>query len=264
MKSLLRFACLLAILFGLLASLQARTFLMKDGNRVDGEVVSFKNGMIVIAKDGGGKGLYTLASFSDADQAYLREQFPQGNQRKEVKGTASKPQAPPKPVAAQPSSDPVRTASAHDPDKGHPGLKTLRKGMLAPEIKGRVQGKSEYVSIEDLRGKLVVVHFWSTRVPPSVEEVKGLAYLYEQYHDRGLEYIGVAMDGSQRRLNDVEEELGVTWPMRLDDDRETVTAWGVTALPTNVLVDQVGVIQDEHMSAQKLQKLLAEAFGPPR
>lgn len=244
---------------------EARTFTMSDGAKIDGEVVSFKNGMIILAKDAGGRSLYNLNAFSAADQAYLQEKFPQGDAREDRPGTATakpveKPSAPaspkkPKPVANQQQSQSQSVSS-------HPGLKALREGSVPPEIKGRIQGRGDYLSIKDLRGRIVVVHFWSTGVTQSVEEVKGLAYLHEKYKDRGFELIGVAMDSSQRRLNDVEEAIGVTWPMRLDEERATIEEWGVTALPTNVLIDQNGVILREHISARDLQYFLADNLGP--
>jgi len=244
--------------------LSARTFTLKDGAKIEGEVVSFRNGTIVIAKDGGGKGLYTLASFSEADQAYLTEKYPDGAERESRPGTATaKPSPQPSPSASPRGSTPGRPASTPKPASSHPGLKQLRIGMAAPEIKGRAQGQADYVSLEDYHGKIVVVHFWSTSVPQSIQEVEGLAYLHRKYRDRGFELIGVAMDQSQRRLNSVERQLGVGWPMRLDEERQTIEEWGVTALPTNVLVDQVGVIRAEHISARDLQHVLAKQLGEP-
>ncbi len=235
---------------------------MQDGAQINGEVVSFKNGMIIIAKDGGGKSLYNLSAFSKADQAYLLQKFPQGDTREEYRGTATAKPEPKQGTAAAPKPKPQAKASPTPEVNNHPGLKTLQQGSLAPKIKGRVQGKADYLSIDDLRGRIVVVHFWSTAVPQSIEEVKGLAYLNHKYKDRGFALIGVAMDHSQRRLNDAEEAIGVTWPMRLDEDRQTIEEWGVTALPTNVLIDQNGVILQEHISARELQFYLAEHIGP--
>ncbi|GHB94177.1 peroxiredoxin family protein [Cerasicoccus arenae] len=252
---------LVALLTIITLGADGRTYQMRNGDVINGEVVSFKNGMIVLAKDGGGKSLVTLDAFSDADQAYLQEKFPQGDKREAVRATTSRSTIKPTPTAKPQTAAPTQQKAA-PAQSNHPGLKTLRQGALPPAIKARIQGKSDYVSVSDLKGKIVVVHFWSTGTPPSIEEVKGLAYLYEKYHGRGFELIGVAMDNSQRRLNDAEEALGITWPMRLDEERRTIEEWGVTALPTNVLIDQVGVIRQEHISANDLQYVLAEQLGP--
>ncbi|WP_309385578.1 TlpA disulfide reductase family protein [Cerasicoccus frondis] len=242
---------------------QARTFTMKDGEKIEGTVVSFKNGMIVLAKDGGGKSLHSLETFSPADQAYLNEKFPSGDKRESVRATATATPAPtPGPTVETTPPTPRQTAPQSATQAGHPGLTKLRAGSLAPEVKARPQGKPDFVTNRDMTGKIVVVHFWSTSVQQSLEELKGLAYLYHKYHDRGFELIGVAMDSSRRRVNGVEEAIGVTWPMRMDEERETIAEWGVTALPTNVLIDQVGVIQRPHISARELQYFLADQLGP--
>ncbi|MEO0795467.1 MAG: TlpA disulfide reductase family protein [Verrucomicrobiota bacterium] len=244
-------------------SLPGRIFEMKDGTKVDGEIVSFKNGTIVIAKTGGGKGLYTLSAFSAADQQYLNETFPSGSQRKEVKGTTTRPKPTPAPQAkSKQSATPQAKQQARPAQQApHPGLKNLRVGSIPPEIAARIQGKQDKRGLGDLRGKLVVIHFWSTSAPQSVREVEGLAYLYRKYQKHGFELLGVAVDQSQRRLNSVEESMGVTWPMILDEERRTIEKWGVTALPTNVLIDQNGVIVNPHISANQLQYVLAEQFG---
>ncbi|WP_269539459.1 TlpA disulfide reductase family protein [Cerasicoccus fimbriatus] len=250
------------LLFAAIA--QGRTFTMSDGASIDGKVVTFKNGMIVFAKDGGGKSLYSLDAFSAEDQAYLKQQFPDGDTRSSPRTTKTATPAPtpgPKVQTVPPTQKQAQQA-APAADSGHPGLQKLNIGSMAPEIKARPQGQSDFISIKDYRGKLVVVHFWSSSVPQSIEELKGLAYLHHKYKDRGFELIGVAMDTSRRRVNSIEEAIGVSWPMRMDEERETITEWGVTALPTNVLIDQVGVIRRPHITANELQYVLAEHLGP--
>ncbi|MGE9295394.1 MAG: TlpA disulfide reductase family protein [Puniceicoccales bacterium] len=262
------FRCWLAALLALACTLttQARTFQLTDGSQLNGEVVSFKNGTIVIAKDGGGKGLYTLASFSEADQAYLNDTYPDGATRDNRPGTATKkPEPAPQPT---PAATPTQSSAQRQPTEAtqpaHPGLKNLRVGMNAPAIKARVHGKADFTSLDDMNGKIVVVHFWSTAVPQSIKELEGLAYLHQKYKDRGFELIGVAMDQSQRRVNSIEREFGVSWPMRMDEERQTIDEWGVVALPTNVLIDQVGVIRAPHISAHDLQYVLAKQLGEPK
>ncbi|WP_309397187.1 TlpA disulfide reductase family protein [Cerasicoccus maritimus] len=236
---------------------------MQNGDKVEGEVVAFKNGMIVIAKDSGGKALYSLDAFSTADQTYLSEKFPTGNKRESARTTKTATPAPkPGPSVETAAPTTKKTAAQNQRPSTHPGLSKLRQGSMGPELKARPQGKSEWVSQRDFHGKLLVVQFWSTSVPQSIEEVKGLAYLHRKYQDRGFELMGVAMDSSRRRVNNVEEAIGVNWPMRMDEDRVTIQEWGVTALPTNVLIDQNGVILREHISARELQYLLAERLGP--
>ncbi len=246
-------------------STHARTFTMQNGEKVAGEVTAFKNGMIIIAKDGGGKALYSLDAFSATDQKYLSDKFPTGNKREPVRATTTATPAPkPGPSVETTAPSTKKQTNQGQRPANHPGLAKLRTGSMPPELKAQPQGKAEWVSQKAFHGKLLVVQFWSTSVPQSIEEAKGLAYLHRKYQDRGFELMGVAMDSSRRRVNSVEESIGVSWPMRMDEERATVQEWGVTALPTNVLIDQNGVILREHISARELQYLLAEQLGPAK
>lgn len=54
-----------------------------------------------------------------------------------------------------------------------------------------IQG--EKVSTQSLRGKVVVVNFWSTSCVTCVEEMPKMVRTYNKYRDRGLETVAVAM-----------------------------------------------------------------------
>lgn len=50
------------------------------------------------------------------------------------------------------------------------------------------------VSLQDFKGKVVIVDVWATWCPPCRQEIPGFIKLYDQYKDKGLEIIGLAVD----------------------------------------------------------------------
>ena len=53
------------------------------------------------------------------------------------------------------------------------------------------------VSLDDYRGKLLLIDFWATWCSPCLQELPGLRDAYAKYHDRGLEILSVSLDYSR-------------------------------------------------------------------
>ncbi|WOO41450.1 TlpA disulfide reductase family protein [Rubellicoccus peritrichatus] len=225
---------------------------MKNGDLVEAELVSCRNGMVVLKKDSGGRTLISLEQFSAESQTEVLEKFPNGGKRSEVK-TVSTRKAEPKPTVTKKKTAPQQVqkqTSQNQPP--HPGLAKLKRGDAAPPLSAKIQGSPERVSLQSLRGKMVMVVFWSSRAPMSIEEVQRLVSIYPSMKKQGVELIGVSMESSGRTLNSIEEQLGITWPMALDPRGEIVKQWGVTALPTIVVIDQNGLIARENITVAQM------------
>lgn len=226
---------------------------MKDGDKLKAELVSCRNGMVVFKKDAGGKTLVSLEQLSEADQAAVLESFPDGGKRSEVKTASTKKPTPePAPVASSKPGVKQGTQSVRSKQAPHPGLANLNRGDPAPVLSAKIQGSPERVSIESLRGRMVMVVFWSSQVPQSMQEMQRLVALYPSLQKEGIALLGVSMERSSSTLNDIEEKMGITWPMALDPRGEIVKKWGVTALPTIVVIDQNGLIARENITVAQM------------
>ncbi len=80
------------------------------------------------------------------------------------------------------------------------------------------------VRAADLRGRMVLIHCWSTTYNPNAE---GLKQLYDRHHKDGLEIIGVCLDQDAARVKKVCAEKGLTWPQVLVPvkDEKTRQLW---------------------------------------
>ncbi|HKF85581.1 MAG TPA: TlpA disulfide reductase family protein, partial [Candidatus Limnocylindrales bacterium] len=101
------------------------------------------------------------------------------------------------------------------------------------------------VRLEELRGKLVWLNFWASWCPPCQGETPVLRDLDEQYRDRGLALVGVAVQ--ETTIDNVREyaqryELG--YPIAFDTSADIFRLYRVYALPTQFFIGRDGTILD--------------------
>ncbi|HEX4085021.1 MAG TPA: TlpA disulfide reductase family protein [Chthoniobacteraceae bacterium] len=120
------------------------------------------------------------------------------------------------------------------------------------------------VDVSKLRGKVVLIDYWATWCGPCMEKVPELVAAYKQYHDKGLEIVGVSLDQDQNRMLSVTREQGMTWPQYFDGkgwDNEISSSYGIDSIPRMWLVNRKGMVVDtdaEEGVKDKIGKLIAE------
>jgi cytochrome c biogenesis protein CcdA/thiol-disulfide isomerase/thioredoxin len=107
----------------------------------------------------------------------------------------------------------------------------------------------EPLSLAALRGKVVLVDFWTYSCINCLRTIPHLRAWYAAYHKAGLEIVGIHTPefAFEHELSNVESavhRLGVTWPVALDNDYATWTDYSNQYWPADYLVDKSGVIRD--------------------
>ena len=119
-------------------------------------------------------------------------------------------------------------------------------------------------------GKVVLVDFWATWCPPCREEIPHVVKMYQQYHDQGLEIIGVSSDNDKRTMAAfLKATPDMAWPELFG----STTGWhpltkkfGISSIPTMYLIDRNGVLRTLEARSQMdklIPELLAEPYAPP-
>jgi thiol-disulfide isomerase/thioredoxin len=120
------------------------------------------------------------------------------------------------------------------------------------------------VDTTNLKGKVVLVDFWATWCGPCVALVPELKGLYDKYHERGLEIVGMDMDVNKESVENFVQDRGIPWPQFFDTSgpiNHYAQEFAVEAIPQVWLIDKKGVLRDMEgrMDLEsKLEGLLAE------
>jgi peroxiredoxin len=125
------------------------------------------------------------------------------------------------------------------------GVTELREGQRgpAPFTLRALDGAS--VPLTDLtRDRVVVLNFWATWCEPCTVEMPTLESLWSRYRDRGLTVVGVSVDrGAPRGLIEpYVRSMKLTFPILLDPEMKTATAWRVTGLPATFVIRPGGEV----------------------
>ena len=103
-----------------------------------------------------------------------------------------------------------------------------------------VQGKT--VTLNDFRGKVVLVNFWATWCNPCTSEMPALERLYQTLKGEGLEIAAITVDvpANKSRVEDFVKETGLSFPVLLDDKMELPPDLGITGFPESFFVGPDG------------------------
>lgn len=92
----------------------------------------------------------------------------------------------------------------------------------------------------DLRGHVVLVHFWATYCEPCRAELPALQRLAARGEAQGLRVLTVSVAEVDPRVERFRDSTGLTLPVLMDRDRRATRAWKVASLPTTFVLDRAG------------------------
>ena len=114
-----------------------------------------------------------------------------------------------------------------------------RPDFSLPDLDGVVRDVSEW------DGRVLVINFWATWCPPCRREMPDFIALQQQFGERGLQFVGIAMDEPET-VAEFVETLGVNYPTliaqadAMELGRRLGNAMG--SLPYTVIVDRQGTM----------------------
>lgn len=104
--------------------------------------------------------------------------------------------------------------------------------------------EGEHITLEDLRGKVVVLDFWGTWCPPCVDSVPELRNLHKRYSkEPSFMLIGISSDNDDDQWREFTVKNKMVWPQYRDGDRRIQRAFGIRAFPTYIVIDHEGIVR---------------------
>lgn len=122
--------------------------------------------------------------------------------------------------------------------------------------------QSDVSSLEELRGSVVVVEFWTFGCYNCRNRIPHTQELYAEYRGQGLEIVGIHSpefdyERAPEAVEEAAERLGVDWPVALDTERRTFRAWqGRPAYwPRTYVLDRRGRVRFDHIGEGAYKEL---------
>ncbi len=105
-------------------------------------------------------------------------------------------------------------------------------------------------SIDDWRGRVVIVNFWASWCPPCREEIPGLIRIHQQFAANGVQVVGIAVDSVENARTSAAE-LKITYPVLVAGieivDLTRRLGNRVGALPYTVILNREGKVVTTHL-----------------
>lgn len=148
--------------------------------------------------------------------------------------------------------------------------KVTSVGNKVPDFKAPTpSGESLALSEVYSKGKYTIIDFWAAWCGPCRRENPNVVRIYNKYHDKGLEIIGVSLDGNRNQKNPKD-----AWIKAIETDKLTwnhvsnlqyfgpiARQYNVNAIPAMFIVDQQGTIVAKNLRGQALENKIAELLG---
>jgi thiol-disulfide isomerase/thioredoxin len=177
--------------------------------------------------------------------------------------------APATPAAAPAMPDP--TAAPPAPAEPCEGTSGGAIGNCAPEFAGTQEWiNSDPLAMESLRGKVVLIDFWTYTCINCIRTLPFLQTWHERYTDEGLVIIGVhtpefEFEKVYDNVVNATEDMGVAWPVVQDNNFTVWSSYSNRYWPAKYLIDKDGVIQYRHFgegryaeTEQEIRRLLED------
>ena len=140
-------------------------------------------------------------------------------------------------------------------------------GKPAPKLEVELWAKGPPFAAEDFQGKVTLVYAFAVWCPHCKRELPHAAKLLDHYRERGFQVVGLTANKRTQTTGDVfpfvaDPHYRMDYPVAVDQEERTTTAFQLTGLPSAALVDRKGLVRwvghPNNLTEAAVQALLAE------
>lgn len=178
-------------------------------------------------------------------------------------------------LGTQPPVEQNETTQSNTSTQETETIKLLEPTQKAPELTGTQSWiNSEPLKLSDLKGKVVIVDFWTYSCINCIRTLPYLNTWYSTYKDDGLVIIGVhtpefAFEKDINNVKKAAKQYNISYPIVQDNDFKTWRAYNNNYWPAKYIVDKDGYLRYTHFgegeydqTEKVIRQLLAEGKAP--
>jgi len=105
--------------------------------------------------------------------------------------------------------------------------------------------------LSDLKGKVVILNFWTTWCPDCRVEMPAMEKLYQRFKERGVVMLAVDLREPPKIVRQFFESHKLSFTALLDSDGQVGRSFGIRSIPTTFIIDQSGGIIGKAIGSRK-------------
>lgn len=115
------------------------------------------------------------------------------------------------------------------------------------------------LSIDKWKGKVVLLRFWATRCESCKVEMPKLQSSFMNLLAEGFLVVAVNVEDPPEKAGEFVRELGLTFPILIDENQKVTNLYQVYGVPTTFLIDRKGIIRERifgDLNKESIEKIV--------
>ena len=154
----------------------------------------------------------------------------------------------------------VNTKSAQNIKKTLDLMLAVVIGKPAPKFSAK-SPEGKLISLDESLGKVTIVDFWASWCAPCRKENPNVVALYNEYHSKGLNIIGVSLDQDAKKWKDAIAKDNLSW-IHVSNlkywDEPIGKQYGISSIPATFILDAKGNIVAKDLRGDALRAKVKE------
>lgn len=117
---------------------------------------------------------------------------------------------------------------------------------MAPAPTFTLPSRSGDISLQQLKGQVVMLNFWASWCGPCRQEMPLLDQMHKRYSSLGFTLLGVNVEANTQDAERWLKDTPVSFPVLFDRDSKVSALYGVDAMPSTVFIDRKGNVRYLH------------------
>lgn len=119
------------------------------------------------------------------------------------------------------------------------------------------------VDLSKMQDKVILVDFWATWCGPCVAEMPKVIEVYNSYHKKGFDVIGISLDEDKGALEEFIKSNKMPWPQYYDGKgwaNDLAKQYGIGSIPATFLIGKDGKVVASNLRGEALEKAVADSL----